>query len=164
MQTSAFFPFSTFFFFTARHFTPQERVWSNYVIDFAFGHFSSSCCFWSMSFIDFFCFYLPLFFLQEHGVQLFFFLNLKRVFLGLVEFILCVERTYFVQKFLLNLTFEDLGQNKVTYLLIENILIALCVRQFLYFVINRLKKKQKNTQLSALLRQSYPKFELFINL
>ena len=130
--------FTLAFFFTARHFKLQGLC-QNFITDFVFGHFFLSLCFWSEPFIKLFSYFFVLIFSSRTRTPAIFILNLKRVFPGLVEFILCIDSTYFVQKFLLNLTFEDLCQNKITYLLIENILIAFCVRQFLYFLVSRLK-------------------------
>ena len=122
-----------FFFLTAKHFTLQARAASNLIIDFVFGHCSSSFCFCFRFFMVFFYVFFVVIFPSEtprpasnicpegqertayskipfrSGVQEF---RTRQSHLYLVIFVLKFERGQLIQKFLFDLAFENFGREK----------------------------------------------------
>ena len=94
----------------------QATEVSNSIMDFGFGHFSSSCCFWSKSFIEFFyaffCFGLLM---EKTATSSFFLFEFQTNFFGIVIFILGVKGIEFVQKFFLYLTFQHVMHCAIWY-------------------------------------------------
>ena len=142
----------------------QARAGSNSIIDFVFGHCSSSFCLWSKSFMVFFyVLFVAIFLWKTRRPDLFFFEsqgnffsphNIRPEGLRHMAYYYIPIIIYSIWR----LSISDKTKSLISWSRIY-FLVAFCVGQFLDFIINWSKK-----QLSALLRQSQPKFELFINL
>ena len=147
LKNSAFFRGRIFWWVLHWHFFHENTLytacncWVKLYNRLFFGHFSSSCCFWSMFFINFFlCFFCLDFFIENTESSSFFFLESQESFS-------CPRKIHpvwwehiFWSKIIPQFDVWQ-SRSKQSRLFVDRKHFDSTLRkQFLYFVVNRLKK------------------------